>query len=123
MTNELPPEPAPADAETSSQESQLAGAVSKLALASIGAVSLAEETAENLLRRLVARGEQEWQSGQSRLAKLKAERPRLRRPHRPVLTIGTEELASKADIRALEQRLDTLSSQLEALNKSTPEGL
>lgn len=123
MTNEPLLDTAAVKIEKDDHESQLAGAAGKLALASIGAVSLAEETAENVLRRLVARGDAEWQNVQDCLARLRAKRPHLRRPQPAVLTLGPEELASKADIRALELRLDTLSAQLEAMNKSGSEGL
>jgi polyhydroxyalkanoate synthesis regulator phasin len=117
MTTEPEPEVKTAEAEASEEESQLADALGKLALASIGAVSLAEEAAENLLRRLVVRGEADWQNAQRTLGKLRTARPRLPRPSRPVLAIGAGDLASKSDVQALEQRLDALSAQVAGLNK------
>jgi polyhydroxyalkanoate synthesis regulator phasin len=110
------------EAGSSTHESQLADALGKLALASIGAVSLAGETAENWLRRFVARGEVEWQNARQHLDKLKSERPHLPRMSRPVVTIGTEKPALKSDLQALEQRLDALSAQLEDMAKQPPQG-
>jgi polyhydroxyalkanoate synthesis regulator phasin len=98
-------------------------ALGKLALASIGAVSLAQEAAANLLRHLVERGEAERQSAQGILGKLRAARPHLPKPPRPVVAIGTGNLASRADVEALEQRLDALSAHVASINKSPSEGV
>ena len=94
------------------------GALTKLALASIGAVSLAEEAAENLLRHLVARGETDWDKARAVLGGVR--RPRLRRP-RPILAMRAAALASKADVQALNARLDALSAQIENLSKGPAE--
>ncbi len=103
--------------------SPLADALGKLVLASIGALSLAEETAENVLHRLVERGALDMQRARGTLNEFRARRPRLPRPPRPVIAIGTEHLASKADIEALQQQVAVLSAEVEQLTKRTPSGV
>ncbi len=90
----------PAQAGASQDESQVEGALTKLALASIGAVSLAEEAAENLLRYLVARGETDWGKARSVLGGVR--RPRLRRP-RPILAIRGRRPGVKSRCRGFER--------------------
>lgn len=120
MTTEPEVLTTPIEAGATQDESQVEGALTKLALASIGAVSLAEEAAENLLRHLVARGETDWNKARGVLARVR--RPRLPRPPRPVLAIRAGTLASKADVQALNARLDGLSAQIETLSKGPAEG-
>ncbi len=123
MTTQAEQPVSPAETAASADESLLADAFGNLVLASIGAVSLAGEKTENLLRHLVARGEADVQKARRMLGDLRARRPRLPRPSRPVVAIGTGNLASKADMQALEQRLDALAAQIESLNKGASEGL
>jgi polyhydroxyalkanoate synthesis regulator phasin len=107
--------------EAGVDESPLVGALGKLGLASIGAVSLALETAENLLQQLMERGAADERRALRKLKELRASGPHLSRPPRPVITIGGKNLASKADIQALEQQVAALSAQVEHLSKGAPE--
>jgi polyhydroxyalkanoate synthesis regulator phasin len=102
--------------------SALAGALSKLVLASIGAMSLANETAEHVLHRLVERGELDVQHARATLDRLRPRRPHLPRPRPPVIAVGTAQLASKADIEALRQQVAALSAAVEDMHSNTPDG-
>jgi polyhydroxyalkanoate synthesis regulator phasin len=119
MITETEAQAQPAETEAVEAGSALAGALNKLLLASIGAVSLAEETAENVLHRLVERGEIDMRNARRSLNELRARRPHLPRPPRPVIAIGTEHLASKRDIEALQKQVTELSAEVEQLNRRT----
>jgi polyhydroxyalkanoate synthesis regulator phasin len=106
----------PADAAVVDDRPRLPGALSKLVFASIGALSLAEETAGNVLHRLVERGERDMQHARGTVTSLRARR-HLPGTRRPVIAIGTENLASKADIAALEAQIAALSAELARLNQ------
>ena len=103
-------------------ESPLSTAVGKLGLASIGALSLALESAEKLLQRLVERGEIDERNARRAFRELRHKRPHLPRPSRPVIAVGTGNLASKADIQALEQQVAALTARVEQLNEGAPLG-
>jgi len=108
--------------EAGVDESPLADTLGKVGLASIGALSLAVETAEKLLQRLVARGEIDERKARRAFRELRQKRPRLPRPPRPVIAVDTRNLASKADIQALEQQLAALAVRVELLNASAAPG-
>jgi polyhydroxyalkanoate synthesis regulator phasin len=108
--------------DTPYDESPLADTLGKLGLASIGAVSLALEGAEKLLHRMVERGAADERNARRMLKEFGAKRPRLPRPPRPVIAVGTGNLASKSDIEALEQQVAALSAQIEHLTKGASEG-
>jgi len=120
MTTQTDVQVVPADTKAVDRGSPLAEALSKLALASIGAVSLAEETAETWLRRLAERGEMDMRHARSTLSGLRARGPHL--PQQPVVAIGTGHLASQGDIEALRQQVAALSVQVAELSKRTPDG-
>jgi polyhydroxyalkanoate synthesis regulator phasin len=123
MTAEAEQPITPVEVEAGGDESVLVDALGKLALASIGAVSLAEEKAENLLRYLVGRGETDVQKARRMLGDVSTRRPRLRIPSRPRVAFATGNLATRADVQALEQRLDVLAAKLENLSQGPSEGL
>lgn len=106
--------------EAGVDESPLASAFGKLGLASIGALSLALESAEKLLQRLVERGEEDERHARRAFKELRKKRPHLPRPPRPVIAVGTGDLASKADIQALEQKVATLAARVDQLNEGAP---
>jgi polyhydroxyalkanoate synthesis regulator phasin len=120
MTSGTETQAAPAETKAVDEGSRLAGALSKLVLASIGAVSLAEETAEKWLHRLAERGESDVQHARGTLSQLRARGPHL--PQQPVVAIGSENLASKSDMEALKQQVAALSAQVAQLNKRSPGG-
>jgi polyhydroxyalkanoate synthesis regulator phasin len=105
--------------ETGGDDTPLADAVGKLGLATIGAVSLALEGVEKLLKRLVERGEVDERNARRMLKELGEKRPHLPTPPRPVVAIGTGSLASKSDIEALEQQVAALSAQVERLSQGS----
>jgi polyhydroxyalkanoate synthesis regulator phasin len=108
--------------ESGDSSSPLVDARGKLGLAAIGAVSLALEAAEKLLRRMVERGEMDERNARRILNELRAKRPHLPRPPRPVIAIDTRKLASKADVEGLEQQVAALTAQVEQLHKGASEG-
>lgn len=108
--------------EAGVDESPLASALGKLGLASIGALSLALESAEKLLQRLVERGEIVERNARRAFKELRQKRPHLPRPPRPVIAVGTGDLASKADIQALEQQVAALAARVDQLNEGAPLG-
>ena len=112
--------PAEAKKAVDEESRRLGGALSKLVLASIGAVSLAGETAGNWLHSLAERGQADVEHARARVRELRSQRPRLRR--KPVIAVDTENLASKGDMEALKQQVAALSDQLAQLNKQSPGG-
>jgi polyhydroxyalkanoate synthesis regulator phasin len=107
--------------EAGVDESPLADALGKVGLASIGALSLALETAEKLLKRLVERGEIDERNARRTFRELRRKRPHLPRP-RPVIGVGMANLASKADIQALEGQVAALAARVEHLSEASPVG-
>ena len=107
--------------ETGADASPLVDTLGKVALASIGAVSLTLEAAEKLLKRMMERGAADERNARRMLKDFRPRRPHLPRPHRPVITVGAKNLASKADIQALEQQVAALSARLDHLTTAPPE--
>jgi polyhydroxyalkanoate synthesis regulator phasin len=121
-TTETENQATPAVEEAGVGGSPLADALGKVGLASIGALSLALESAEKLMKRLVARGEIDERKARRAFRELRQKRPHLPRPPHPMIAVGTGGLASKADIQALDERLVALAARVEHLNEGTLSG-
>lgn len=106
------------------QERPLSEATGKLLLASIGAVSLTREGLENMLNRLVERGEQARKEARLRRQEFRTKRPEMSRRGMHNLTGSVRdavELPSKDDIRGLQDQIAALSAQIDELSKGKTE--
>jgi len=104
-------------------------AARKVLLAGIGAIALAEEAIEDLVKRLVERGEIAEQDGRRLLRETRGKMRRRQKEARKTeqqLTGQVEEaisrpdVASKADVEALIEKIDQLSRKIDSLKKAEP---
>jgi len=107
------------------QRAHVSGAVGKLMLASIGAVALAQESLESLLKRMVERGEQLQEDARKRADELRKKGrqvigPRMRKIE---TALDTAELPSKGDIQLLQDRIAALSTQTDLPSKGDIQSL
>jgi polyhydroxyalkanoate synthesis regulator phasin len=96
------------------QRARLTRTVEKLILASIGAVALAQETLENLVDRMVARGEQVQDAARKQVDELKETRRRL-------LGSAKQNVAAKldtADMQSLQEQVAVLSAKVQELSEA-----
>ena len=102
------------------QRARVSGAAGTLVLASIGAVALAQETVESLLKRMVERGEQLQEDARKRANAYRAKRQRGAAPGtRDVETaLNVADLPSKADIVSLHDQIAALSAKVDHLSES-----
>ena len=97
----------------------IVSSASKLLLAAIGAVALARDALEDLLDRMVERGEISEKDARKLVDQLRSWRP-------PLFQRGTqtpsadapaaEDLVSKADIQALHDEIAALSAKIDQMN-------
>ncbi|HEM60819.1 MAG TPA: hypothetical protein ENO24_00870 [Chloroflexi bacterium] len=110
--------------ETTKEEkikaSPILGPLRKVMLASIGAVAVAQEEAEDLVNRLVERGEIAREEGRNLLDDMmskRRERVQAQFDARIEQTLGKMDVPSKADLKAVEKKLDELNRKLDQLAK------
>lgn len=100
--------------------SPLLAPLRKVMLASIGAVAIAQEEAEDLINKLVERGEIAREEGRKLLDDMMAKRREKARAQfdtRVEEVLGRMNIPSKADLKALEKKLDELNRKLDRLAK------
>jgi len=93
----------------------------KVLLASIGAVAVAQEEAEDLINKLVDRGEIAREEGRKLVDDMMAKRREKVQAHfdsRVDAALGRMNVPSKADLMAMEKKLDELNRKLDKLVKS-----
>ena len=100
------------------QRARVSGAAGTLVLASIGAVALAQETVESLLKRMVERGEQFQADARKRANAYRGKRrlmigPRMREVD---TTLNVADLPSKADMVSLHDQIAELSAKVDHLS-------
>jgi polyhydroxyalkanoate synthesis regulator phasin len=101
--------------------SPLLAPLRKVLLASIGAVALAQDEAEDLINRLVERGEIAREEGRKLVDDMMAkrqERVQAQFDGRIDAALGRMNVPSKADLKAVENKLDELNQKLDKLAKS-----
>lgn len=93
----------------------------KVVLASIGAVAIAQEEAEDLINKLVERGEIAREEGRKLMDDMTAkrrEKVQAQFDKRVEATLDRMNVPTKADLRAVEKKLDELNKKLDQLVKS-----
>jgi len=93
----------------------------KVLLASIGAVAVAQEEAEDLINKLVERGEIAREEGRRLVDDMTAKRQAkvtAQFDARVDEALGRMDVPSKADLKAVEKKLDELNRKLDKLVKS-----
>ena len=120
MTIEAEKKIAQAQQTVEEQGARISGAAEKLVLASIGAVALAQETVESLLKRMITRGEQFQADARKRANTYRGKRrlmigPRMREVD---TTLNVADLPSKADVLALQDQIAALSAKVDHLSDS-----
>ena len=118
MTIEAEKKIAQAQQTVEEQGARISGAAEKLVLASIGAVALAQETVESLLKRMITRGEQLQEDARKRANAYRGKRrlmigPRMREVD---TTLNVADLPSKADVLALQDQIAALSAKVDHLS-------
>ncbi len=92
----------------------------KVVLASIGAVAVAQEEAEDLINKLVERGEIAREEGRKLMQDMMAkrrERVEAQFDARVDTALGRMNVPTKADLKAVEKKLDELNKKLDKLVK------
>ena len=119
MTTEADKPAETAQRAAEEERARLSGAVSKLVLASIGAVALGQETLERLLNRMVERGEQVQEAARKRADALREKGRHMIGPrvHKLEAALDEANLPSKADIQSLQDQIATLSAKVEQLSQ------
>ena len=93
----------------------------KVVLASMGAVAVAQEEAEDLINKLVERGEIAREEGRSLMDDMVAKRRETTQAQfdaRVEAALDKMNVPTKADLKAVEKKLDDLNSKLDKLVKS-----
>lgn len=93
----------------------------KVVLASIGAVAVAQEEAEDLINKLVERGEIAREEGRRLMDDMVAKRREKTQAQfdaRVGAALDKMNVPTKADLKAVEKKLDQLNSKLDKLVKS-----
>jgi polyhydroxyalkanoate synthesis regulator phasin len=93
----------------------------KVVLASIGAVAVAQEEAEELINKLVDRGEIAREEGRRLMDDMVAkrrEKTQARFDTRVETALDRMNVPTKADLKAVEKKLDELNAKLDKLVKS-----
>src|SRR4030042_3291310 len=93
----------------------------KVLLASIGAVAVAQEEAEDLINKLVDRGEIAREEGRKLVDDMMAkrrEKVQAQFDTRVDAALGRMNVPTKADLKAVEKKLDELNRKLDKLVKS-----
>jgi len=92
----------------------------KVLLASIGAVAVAQEEAEDLINRLVERGEIAREEGRKLMQDMTAkrrEKVEARFDTRVEAALGKMNVPTKEDLKKVERKLDRLNKKLDTLVK------
>ena len=102
------------------QRARLSRTIEKLLLASIGAVALAQETLENLLDRMVERGEQVQEATRKRVDALRDQRRNLLGAGQPKVEaeLDAANISTKADLRSLEAQVAALSAKVDLMSEA-----
>jgi polyhydroxyalkanoate synthesis regulator phasin len=110
--------------ETAKEEARMGSPIlaplRRVMLAGIGAVALAQEEAEELVDRLVERGEIAREEGRKLLDEMmskRRERVQAQFDTRVEETLGKMNVPTKADLKAVEKKLDELNRKLDQLAK------
>lgn len=93
----------------------------KVLLASIGAVAVAQDEAEDLINKLVDRGEIAREEGRKLVDDMMAKRREKMEAHfdsRVEAALDRMNVPTKADLKAVEKKLDELNQKLDKLVKS-----
>jgi polyhydroxyalkanoate synthesis regulator phasin len=101
--------------------SPLLHSLRKVVLASMGAVALAQDEAEDLINRLVDRGEIAREEGRKLVDDMMAkrrERVEAQFDSRVESALDKMNVPTKADLKAVEKKLDQLNQKLDKLVKS-----
>lgn len=107
--------------EAERRASPLMAPLRKVLLASIGAVALAQEEAEDLINKLVERGEIAREEGRRLVEDMMAKRREKMQAQfdtRVDTALGRMNVPTKADLKAVEKKLDELNRKLDKLVKS-----
>jgi polyhydroxyalkanoate synthesis regulator phasin len=101
--------------------SPLLESLRKVVLASIGAVAVAQDEAEDLINKLVERGEIAREEGRKLVDDMMAkrrERVEAQFDTRVESALGKMNVPTKADLKVVEKKLDQLNQKLDKLVKS-----
>lgn len=107
--------------EEESKVSPVLAPLRKVVLASMGAVAIAQEEAEDLINKLVERGEIAQEEGRKLVQDMVAKRREKAEAQfdtRVESTLDRMNVPTKADLRAVEKKLDELNKKLDKLVKS-----
>jgi polyhydroxyalkanoate synthesis regulator phasin len=107
--------------EDERRASPLLAPLRKVMLASIGAVAIAQDEAEDLINKLVERGEIAREEGRKLADDMMAKRREKMQAHfdsRVDAALGRMNVPSKADLKAVEKKLDELNQKLDKLVRS-----
>jgi len=106
--------------ETEEKVSPLLASLRKVVLASIGAVAIAQDEAEDLINKLVERGEIAREEGRKLVQDMTAKRREKVQAEfdaRVEATLGKMNVPTKDDLKAVENKLDQLNKKLDKLAK------
>jgi len=106
--------------ETEEKVSPLLASLRKVVLASIGAVAIAQDEAEDLINKLVERGEIAREEGRKLMQDMTAKRREKVQAEfdaRVEATLGKMNVPTKDDLKAVEKKLDQLNKKLDKLAK------
>lgn len=107
------------------ERARLSKAAEKLVLASIGAVSLGQETLEKWMKRFVERGEQVQEEARKQANALRDKGRRMIRPTMQKVEIALDDadVPSKADLQSLQDQIAALSTKADAVSKADLQSL
>jgi poly(hydroxyalkanoate) granule-associated protein len=125
MENNMPTQPKEKAAEEPKEEGQypMSEMLRKLFLATIGAVAIAQEEMEALIKRLVERGELAEKDGKKLIHEMKEKRKTKTADVSDEISKNIEgvlsrmSIPSKADVEALGQKITGLSKKIDDLKK------
>jgi polyhydroxyalkanoate synthesis regulator phasin len=102
------------------ERARLSRTIGKLILASIGALTLAQETLEHLLDRMVERGEQVQEAARKRADELRDTRRNLLGAGKPnaKVELDAADVSTKADLRSLQAQVAALSAKVDLLSEA-----
>jgi polyhydroxyalkanoate synthesis regulator phasin len=107
--------------DTEKRVSPLLESLRKVVLASIGAVAVAQDEAEDLINKLVERGEIAREEGRKLVDDMVAkrrEKVEAQFDSRVESALEKMDVPTKADLKAVEKKLDQLNQKLDKLVKS-----
>jgi len=106
--------------EEEEKVSPLLASLRKVVLASIGAVAIAQEEAEDLINKLLERGEIAREEGRKLMQDMMAkrrEKVQATFDTRVEAALGKMNVSTKDDLKAVEKKLDELNKKLDKLAK------